>query len=226
MAVEARRWHVVKSEVRGDVRLQECYAHGCKATVDVRRQCLDGEQCGEKANDPDNKDLLLMNTAILLACRQFYKDAADTVNELKWQNDVFQVSLQPRDTLTAFITQLTQRQRRAINNLHVQFPGWFSGERYRSAQENPLSMISELTSLRYLIINLRGELHQISRMDLRGRTGKQLMPLRSLDLDLVSVRILTTTIPPAGVAGRLRMNFVDVNHTKLWRMSIELPRSA
>ena len=165
-----------------------------------------------------------MNTTTLLACRKFYKDAADTVNELKWQNDVFQDSLQPRDTLTAFVKRLTQRQRKVVKNLHVQFSGWNSGKRYRSAQENPLAMISELTSLRYLIINLRGELHQISRIDLRGRTGKQLMPLRSLDLDLVSVRILTTTIPPAGMAGRSRMNYVDVNHTKLWRMSIELPR--
>ncbi|KAM0710810.1 hypothetical protein Q7P35_001548 [Cladosporium inversicolor] len=168
MAIEARRWHVVKGEVRGDVRLQACYVHGCKATVDVTEQCLDAEQCGEKANDPDTKDLLLMNTATLLACRQFCKDAADTVNELKCQNDVFEVSLQPRDTLTAFIKKLTQRQRKAIKNLHVQFPGWNSGEPYRSAQENPLSMISELTGLRYLIINLRGELHQISRIDLRG----------------------------------------------------------
>ena len=71
MAVEARRWHVVKGEVRAEVSLQECYVHGCKATVDVTEQCLGGEQCGEKANDPDNKDLSFTNTALLLVCRYF-----------------------------------------------------------------------------------------------------------------------------------------------------------
>jgi len=221
LLVEARRWHVVKSQGSGEVCLQECYARESKATADVTEQCL-GEQCGEQAKVPGNKGPPLTNTALLLACRQFYKDAVNSV-ELLEQDHIFQVNLQSRDTLTAFVAKLTQRQRKAIRTLHVQFPDYNADECYPTAEENPLYMISELTGLRYLHVSLRGELRQMCRVDLRGRTGLQLMPLRSLDLDLVNVRIITTTIPPAGVPILARMPSLDMDYSDLWRKSTALP---
>ena len=221
MVVEARIWHIVKRGDGGAVCLQECYAYGPKRTVDIADQCL-GEQCGEKANHPDHKGLLFKNTALLLVCRQFYEDAVDVV-ELKWQDHVFLINLQPRDTLMAFVEKLTQRRRKAIKTLHVRFPEWNSGDCYPVAQENPLYMVPELIGLRCLTINLRGEIRQMSQIDLRGATGLQLMPLRSLDLDLASIHILASTIPPAGIPHLMRIRPVDIDYSGLWRKSIALP---
>jgi hypothetical protein len=213
---EPRRWHVVKSESSGPVCLREC-----KTTTDATRQCL-GKQCGEKTVDPVKKRPSLTNTSLLLVCRQFYKDALDTV-ELEWQNHVFQVNLSPLDTLTAFIEKLTQRKRKAIKTLHLQFAEWNSDDYYIIAEDNPLYMISELTGLRNLFVNLRGELDQMHRIDLRGRAGLQLMPLRSLDLDLIKVCVLATTVPPAGIPLFARMRSVDMVYSEYWRESIALP---
>lgn len=217
VGVEPRRWHVVKGGSRGEVCLQEC----SKATADVTEQCLE-KHCGGKAQDPDNKYPRLTNTPLLLVCRQFYKDAVDAV-ESEWQNHVFQINLPPLNTLTAFVEKLTQWKRKAIKTLHLQFLEWNSDDYYLVAEDNPLYMISELTGLRYLFINLRGEHRQMSRIDLRGGAGLQFIPLRSLDLDLTKVRILVTTTPPAGIPLFARMRSVDMDHSELWRKSIALP---
>lgn len=219
--VEPRRWHVFMSATRGEVCLQECHARGCKATEDVAEQCLDSK-CGEKGEDPDSKRPSLTNTPLLLVCRQFYEDAVDAV-ELEWQNHVFQVNLPPLDTLTAFIEKLTQRKRKVIKTLHLQFQEWNHDDHYLMAEDNPLYMISELTGLRYLFVNLRGELRQTNRIDLRGRAGLQLMPLRLLDLDPTKVRILVTTIPPVGIPLFARMPPVNMDYSEFWRKSIALP---
>jgi hypothetical protein len=209
------------SESRGEVCLQECHARGCKSTEDAEEQCLD-IRCGEKTEDPDSKRPSLSNTPLLLVCRQFYEDAVDAV-ELGWQNHVFQINLPPLDTLTAFVEKLTQRKRKAIKALHLQFQEWDQDDHYLVAEDNPLYIISELTGLRYLFVNLRGEIRQTNRIDLRGRAGLQLLPLRSLDLDLTKVRILVTTIPPVGIPFFARMPSVDMDHSELWRKSIALP---
>jgi hypothetical protein len=143
--------------------------------------------------------------------------------ELREQCHIFQVNLQPRDTLTAFVEKLTQRKRKAIRTLHVQFPDYNADECYSTAEENPLYMISELTGLRYLHVNLRGEHRQMFRIDLRGRAGLQLMPLRSLDLELTSVRIVATRIPPVGILPLARMPSLDMDYSGLWRKSTALP---
>jgi hypothetical protein len=49
------------------------------------------------------------------------------------------------------------------------------------------------------------------------------MPLRSLDVDLTKVRILFTTVPPAGIPLFARMRSVDMDYSDLWRKSIALP---
>lgn len=171
VVVEPRRWHVVKGKGRGKVCLQEC----CKASVDVTEQCLE-TRCGKQTEDPDDGRPSPTNNPLLLVCRQFYKDAVDAM-ESEWQNHVFQVNLPPLDTLSAFVEKLTQRKRKAIKTLHLQFPEWDSDDYYLVAEDNPLYMISELTGLRYLFVNLRGELRQMNRIDLRGGAGPQLMPL-------------------------------------------------
>jgi len=216
LADEPRRWHVVKSESSGPVCLREC-----ETTADATRQCL-GKQCGEKTVDPVNKRPSLTNTALLLVCRQFFKDAVDAV-ELEWQSHIFQINLPPLDTLTSFIDKLSQRKRKAIKTLRLQFPEWNSDDYYIMAQDNPLYMVSELTGLRNLFVNLRGELDQMHRIDLRGRAGLQLMPLRSLDLDLIKVRVLATTVPPAGIPLFARMRAIDMDYSEYWRKSIALP---
>jgi hypothetical protein len=211
---EPRRWRIVKSESRGEVCLREC-----KTTTDATRQCI-GKQCGEKTVDPVKKRPSLTNTALLLVCRQFYNDAVDAV-ELEWQNHIFQVNLPPLDNLTVFVEKLTQRKRKSIKTLHLQFPKW---NYYIIAEDNSLHMISELTGLRNLFVNLRGELDQMRRIDLRGRAGLQLMPLRSLDLDvMIRVRVLATTVPPAGIPLFARMRSVDMDYSEYWRESVALP---
>lgn len=221
VVVEPRRWHVFMSESRGEVRLQECHARGFKATEDVAEQCHD-KGCSEKTENPDNKRPSLTNTPLLLVCRQFYEDAVDAV-ESEWQNHIFQINLPPLDTLAAFVEKLTQRKRKAIKTLHLQFQTWNQDDYYFVAEENPLYMISELTGLRYLFVNLRGEHRQTNRIDLRGRAGLQLMQLRSLDLDLAKVRILVTTVPPTGIPLFARIRSVDMDYSELWRKSIALP---
>jgi hypothetical protein len=158
--VEPRRWHVVTGGSRSEVCLQEC----CKTGVDVTEQCLE-RQCGKKAEDPDKKHPSLRSAALLLVCRQFYEDALGTM-ESEWQNHVFQINLPPLDTLTAFVEKLTQRKRKSIKTLHLQFPEWNSDDYYLVAEDNPLYMISELTGLRSLFINLRGKVRQMKRFDL------------------------------------------------------------
>lgn len=221
IVVEARRWHIAKSQDRGKVCHQECRMRGSKATADATEQCLEA-RCCVKAGKPNHKSSPLTNAAPALVCRQFYKDAVDSV-ELKEQDHIFQVNLQPRDTLTAFVKMLTQRQRKAIRTLHVQFPDYKADDCYPTTEENPLYTISELTGLRYLLVNLRGEHRKMVRSDLQGRAGLQLMPLRSLDLDLTSARIVATTILPAGAISFARTPSLHIDYSGLRRKSTALP---
>ena len=214
MVIEARGRHVAGCEDGDGVRLQECYVYGWERTVDVAEQCL-GKQC----IDNYGKSLPATNLALLLVCRTFHEDAA----ELKWQNHAFQVNVRPGDTFVAFVARLSQRQRKAIKTLYVNLPEWHSDDDNVGSKEDPLKGIEELNGLRCLIVNLRSKIRQMPRIDLRGRTGLQLKPLRLLDLDLTNVRIFVSSNPPARIPELMRMPGVVVDYSGLWRKSLAFP---
>jgi len=218
MVIGIRRWHVQGDEdiptingvrvLGSSVHVRECHLRDASGEVDPTQQCL--KPFNENACERQTKDPDFAGMALLLVCRQFYKDAA----KLKWQNHVFQIAPFHSNKIGRFLNQLSEWQRNAIRTLHVHYRALTRSAVFESRVA--LHRIHEMAGLQTLIVNpVVGYLNQRLREEMWDMIKPRLMPLRLLNMDLDGVRILACGKP------RVSLRFPPfIDLTEVWRQYI------